>query len=241
MRAQGRARTGRRGETLLTQDFADVHGIRVGDTDSLAVIVIHIRCLPTPRKSDYIYMLEKLSGYIDSEKFALVVVNRIRSMISIDAEETGYYSIKYQQGQFQRRCGRSSMRNMWSQAIWRQPPIRESPCRSTRAMPLRTWRPCTRRSCSSSLSLHRSLWSLEEISDRSSICWAAFLALGFSREADHRTLCAVWADCQGVVGSMYLDLDCVHPVDPGAVSDSISNMILKSLCIHRPTMYHRSL
>ena len=45
-------------------------------------------------KADYIYMLEKLSGYIDSEKFALVVVNR-KEYDNIDADETSYYSIKY--------------------------------------------------------------------------------------------------------------------------------------------------
>ena len=39
-------------------------------------------------------MLEKLSGYIDSEKFALVVVNR-KEYDNIDADETSYYSIKY--------------------------------------------------------------------------------------------------------------------------------------------------
>lgn len=40
-------------------------------------------------------MLEKLSGYIDNEKFAVMVVND-QEYDQIDAEETGYYSIKYQ-------------------------------------------------------------------------------------------------------------------------------------------------
>ena len=39
-------------------------------------------------------MLDKLSGYIDSEKFALVVVDR-KEYDKIDADETSYYSIKY--------------------------------------------------------------------------------------------------------------------------------------------------
>ena len=81
------------GETLLTQDFADIHGIRVGDTISCGKYSYQVSAYTT--KSDYIYMLEKLSGYIDNEKFAVMVVND-QEYDQIDAEETGYYSIKYQ-------------------------------------------------------------------------------------------------------------------------------------------------
>ena len=61
------------GEALLTQDFADMHDIRVGDTISLGAYDYKVSAYTT--KADYIYMLDKLSGYIDSEKFALVVVD----------------------------------------------------------------------------------------------------------------------------------------------------------------------
>ena len=80
------------GEALLTQDFADVHDIKVGDTVSLGSYDYKVSAYTT--KADYIYMLDKLSGYIDSEKFALVVVNR-KEYDNIDADETSYYSIKY--------------------------------------------------------------------------------------------------------------------------------------------------
>ena len=80
------------GEALLTQDFADVHDIKVGDTISLGAYDYKVSAYTT--KADYIYMLDKLSGYIDSEKFALVVVDR-KEYDKIDADETSYYSIKY--------------------------------------------------------------------------------------------------------------------------------------------------
>ena len=80
------------GEALLTQDFADVHDIKVGDTISLGAYDYKVSAYTT--KADYIYMLEKLSGYIDSEKFALVVVDR-KEYDKIEADETSYYSIKY--------------------------------------------------------------------------------------------------------------------------------------------------
>ena len=80
------------GEALLTQDFADMHDIRVGDTISLGAYAYKVSAYTT--KADYIYMLDKLSGYIDSEKFALVVVDR-KEYDKIDADETSYYSIKY--------------------------------------------------------------------------------------------------------------------------------------------------
>ena len=80
------------GEALLTQDFADVHDIKVGDTISLGAYDYKVSAYTT--KADYIYMLEKLSGYIDSEKFALIVVD-CKEYDKIDADETSYYSIKY--------------------------------------------------------------------------------------------------------------------------------------------------
>ena len=80
------------GEALLTQDFADVHDIKVGDTISLGAYDYKVSAYTT--KADYIYMLEKLSGYIDSEKFALVVVDR-KEYDKIEADEASYYSIKY--------------------------------------------------------------------------------------------------------------------------------------------------
>lgn len=81
------------GETLLTQDFADIHGIKVGDTISPGKYSYEVSAYTT--KADYIYMLEKLSGYIDNEKFAVMVVND-QEYDQIDTGETGYYSIKYQ-------------------------------------------------------------------------------------------------------------------------------------------------
>ena len=72
------------GEALLTQDFADVHDIKVGDTISLGAYDYKVSAYTT--KADYIYMLEKLSGYIDSEKFALVVVDR-KEDDKIEADE----------------------------------------------------------------------------------------------------------------------------------------------------------
>lgn len=40
-------------------------------------------------------MLEKLSGFIDTEKFAVIVVDH-DEYDKVDAKETGYYSIRYQ-------------------------------------------------------------------------------------------------------------------------------------------------
>ena len=80
------------GEALLTQDFADVHDIKVGDNVSLGAYSYKISAYTT--KADYIYMLEKLTGYIDSEKFAVMVVNS-NEYDKLDVDENGYYSIKY--------------------------------------------------------------------------------------------------------------------------------------------------
>lgn len=80
------------GEALLTQDFADVHDIKVGDNVSLEAYSYKISAYTT--KADYIYMLEKLTGYIDNEKFAVMVVNS-NEYDKLDADENGYYSIKY--------------------------------------------------------------------------------------------------------------------------------------------------
>lgn len=80
------------GEALLTQDFADIHDIKVGDNVSLGAYSYKISAYTT--KADYIYMLEKLTGYIDNEKFAVMVVNS-SEYDKLDADENGYYSIKY--------------------------------------------------------------------------------------------------------------------------------------------------
>lgn len=80
------------GEALLTQDFADVYDIKVGDNVSLGAYSYKISAYTT--KADYIYMLEKLTGYIDNKKFAVMVVNS-NEYDKLDADENGYYSIKY--------------------------------------------------------------------------------------------------------------------------------------------------
>ena len=164
------------GEALLTQDFADVHDIKVGDTISLGAYDYKVSAYTT--KADYIYMLEKLSGYIDSEKFALVVVDR-KEYDKIEADEASYYSIKYNKDN-SKEVREKLNADYVIASYMGQPRTRESPCRSTRAMPLRIWRPCMRRLCSSLLS-HLSLWYLEEISDRNSICLEHFRHLDFPR------------------------------------------------------------
>lgn len=80
------------GETLLTQDFAETHDIKVGDTILLGTGSYKVSAYTT--KADYIYMLEKMTGYIDTEHFAVMVVND-EEYEKITAEETGYYSIAY--------------------------------------------------------------------------------------------------------------------------------------------------
>lgn len=80
------------GEALLTQNFADLHGIKVGDEISLGKYLYKISAFAT--KADYIYMLEKQSGYVDKSKFAVMVVTH-DDYEKISADETGYYSIKY--------------------------------------------------------------------------------------------------------------------------------------------------
>ena len=80
------------GEALLTQDFADAHKIHVGDTVDLGELSYQVSAYTT--KADYIYMLEKLSGYIDTEKFAVMVVDPAEYE-KINADETAYYAIKY--------------------------------------------------------------------------------------------------------------------------------------------------
>ncbi len=80
------------GEALLTQDFADVHNIKIGDEISLGDDSYKVSAYTT--KADYIYMLQTFTGFIDNEKFAAIVVNR-SEYDRIDTEETGYYSIKY--------------------------------------------------------------------------------------------------------------------------------------------------
>lgn len=81
------------GEALLTQNFADARDVGVGDEISLGMNSYKVSAYTT--KSDYIYMLEKLSGFIDTEKFAVIVVDH-DEYDKVDAKETGYYSIRYQ-------------------------------------------------------------------------------------------------------------------------------------------------
>lgn len=80
------------GEALLTQNFADLHGIKVGDKVSLGDYSYKVSAFAT--KADYIYMLEKQSGYVEKSKFAVMVVTH-DDYEKISADETGYYSIKY--------------------------------------------------------------------------------------------------------------------------------------------------
>ena len=80
------------GEALITQDFADIHGIKAGDVVDLGKYSYKVSAFAT--KADYIYMLEKLSGYAEKDKFAVMVVTH-DDYDKIDADETGYYSIKY--------------------------------------------------------------------------------------------------------------------------------------------------
>lgn len=79
-------------EAMITQDFADKHHIKIGDEVSLGQYSYKISAYTT--KSDYIYMLEKLSGYIDNKKFAVMVMNR-QEYDKITDKENGYYSIRY--------------------------------------------------------------------------------------------------------------------------------------------------
>ena len=80
------------GEALITQNFADLHGIKVGDEVSLGDYSYKVSAFAT--KADYIYMLEKQSGYVEKSKFAVMVVTH-DDYEKISADETGYYSIKY--------------------------------------------------------------------------------------------------------------------------------------------------
>ena len=80
------------GEALITQNFADLHGIKVGDKVSLGDYSYKVSAFAT--KADYIYMLEKQSGYVEKSKFAVMVVTH-DDYEKISADETGYYSIKY--------------------------------------------------------------------------------------------------------------------------------------------------
>ncbi len=80
------------GEALITQNLADIHGIKVGDVVDLGKYSYKVSAFAT--KADYIYMLEKLSGYFEKDKLAVMVVTH-DDYDKIDADETGYYSIKY--------------------------------------------------------------------------------------------------------------------------------------------------
>lgn len=80
------------GEVLLTQNFADAHDIKVGDTVNVGEYSYKVSAFAT--KADYIYMLEKLSGYVEKDKFAVMVACH-DDYDKIDADETAYYSIRY--------------------------------------------------------------------------------------------------------------------------------------------------
>lgn len=80
------------GEVLLTQNFADAHHIKVGDTVNVGKYSYKVSAFAT--KADYIYMLEKLSGYVEKDKFAVMVACH-DDYAKIDADETAYYSIRY--------------------------------------------------------------------------------------------------------------------------------------------------
>ena len=79
-------------EALLTQDFADIYDIRVGDEIAFGEYSYKVSAYMT--KADYIYMLEKPTGYIDNAKFAVMAVSH-GEYDKIHAQENGYYSIKY--------------------------------------------------------------------------------------------------------------------------------------------------
>ena len=53
------------GEAFLTQDFADVHNIKIGDEISLGDDSYKVSAYTT--KADYIYMLQTFTGFIDNE------------------------------------------------------------------------------------------------------------------------------------------------------------------------------
>lgn len=80
------------GEVLLTQNFADAHDIKVSDTVNVGEYSYKVSAFAT--KADYIYMLEKLSGYVEKDKFAVMVACH-DDYDKIDADETAYYSIRY--------------------------------------------------------------------------------------------------------------------------------------------------
>lgn len=80
------------GEVLLTQNFADAHDIKVGDMVNVGEYSYKVSAFAT--KADYIYMLEKLSGYVEKDRFAVMVAGH-DDYDKIDADETGYYSIRY--------------------------------------------------------------------------------------------------------------------------------------------------
>lgn len=80
------------GGVLLTQNFADAHDINVGDMVNVGEYSYKVSAFAT--KADYIYMLEKLSGYVEKDRFAVMVAGH-DDYDKIDADETGYYSIRY--------------------------------------------------------------------------------------------------------------------------------------------------
>ena len=80
------------GEALITQKFADIYSIKVGDEVFLSDDSVKVSGYTT--KADYIYMLQKLTGYVENEKFAVMIVSN-QEYDRIEAEETAYYSIRY--------------------------------------------------------------------------------------------------------------------------------------------------
>lgn len=77
------------GEALITENYADEHGIKVGDK----VGAYTISGFTT--KSDYLYMIESLSGgYRDNAIFGIMIVNH-DEYLKADGDEITYYSVVY--------------------------------------------------------------------------------------------------------------------------------------------------
>lgn len=83
------------GEALITQKFANNHSIAAGDLIKTEQANFRISGFTT--KSDYLYMIQNLgNGYRDNDTFGILIVNTA-DFEKIDAEETSYYSILYQE------------------------------------------------------------------------------------------------------------------------------------------------
>lgn len=81
-------------EALITQNYAENHGIAVGDSYQAGEYSFRITGYFT--KADYIYMLESLADtYRDNQTFALMNVTR-EAYDRIDADEIRSYAVIYQ-------------------------------------------------------------------------------------------------------------------------------------------------